>query len=456
VTVCRDSARTIAVLGDILDPGCPTATNEAIVRQLVAQSREDSIFEILQQYSGRYVVVVSDTDADTTLVIPDALCHRRVQFTDDSGVITSSPKLFLTAFNLERDTDSDVAAFIDTDRFWANEAAWPGKQTVDQRLTRLLPNHHLDVSDESAAVHRRPLYQPPVSSWEDVLERVGNTLAGTIAAVSERYDDVRIGLSAGWDSRTLLAASIETDATMFSELTDIGLDHPDIRVPSALAERFDLDYRIVRPCLLTDEFVAAMEANYCNPRLTAGERIIQHHWYDGDPTKTAVMGGNGSEILRAYYPVPLSTATPTLLADLYNYRGSAFARDAFAEWLTDAEPYAERTDINIFDLFYWEQRMGNWGSRRAYEGDIAANEIWPFNNYNLILAGLSIPRNERNGPDYPFYSNLVEMLRPEALAEPVNPDDSSRKQRVKARLKQAAHRDPWLYRALRYYRAART
>ena len=92
-----------------------------------------------------------------------------------------------------------------------------------------------------------------------------------------------------------------------------------------------------------------------------------------------------------------------------------------------------------FDLFYWEQRMGNWGARAPYERDIALTEISPFNNYDLLLSGLSVPRNKRKSPDYAFFKDVLTETRPEMLEYPINPDPvKTLIEKIKKRLKDVA------------------
>ena len=462
VTVQHAEATTVAILGDVFDPQHPTATNADIAARLCRQETPQTALAALQRYSGRFVAII--TAADNTVVIPDAGCLRRVLFTDDTSVITSSLKLFLDAFDLDRQGDPAAERFATSDQFWENGATWPGNQTLDRRLTRLLPNHYIDLESscqetENSGATRRPLRRPPVSTRSEVIDLIGETLVGTLAAVAERYSDMRFALTAGMDSRLLLAAAegVEDRASFYTNINraDDDLAAPERTIPLALAKALNLNYRIVQPRELTDEFKSALRENYCNPRFTENIRSVQHRYYNGDWSATIDVRGHVTEIIRAFYSTPLSEASPDLLADLYGYREDDFVRGEFAKWLQEAEPYAEQTGINIFDLFYWEQRVGNWVSRSAYERDIAGRTAFPFNNYDFLLAGLSVPRSERKGPDYPFFRELIETLRPELLEYPINPTTKSRQQRVRQGLKQAADEDPRLYRAKRFYRSLR-
>ncbi|EMA52068.1 hypothetical protein [Halococcus salifodinae] len=455
VVVVQSRSETVALLGEIFDPHDPSKTNEEIIRQVMKRPEHESIFEILQQYSGRYIIIAEQ--ASQIVVVPDATCLRRVLFTENATTITSSPKLFHELLGIEQIMDPAVKSFVNSDLFLENDAAWPGTQTVDQRLSRLLPNHYLDANEGSA--QRRPLYPPQPSDRQAVMEGLIDSLSGCLIAIAERYDDVRFPLTAGWDSRILLAAAdaIEDQVLFYTFATKVGLNHPDVRIPFAITDQLDVDYQIIQPRELTEEFVTAMQDSYYNPRFPTKMRHVQHRYYNANRQTSAAVVGRVAEILRVFYSPPLLEASPHLLADLYGYPQSDFAHSEFAEWLKSAEPYAERCDINIFDLFYWEQRMGNWGSRHTYENDIASHQFAPFNNYNLLLSGLSIPRNERKGPDYTFFEDIVEMTRPELLSHPVNPDSKSTwRGTLKNKLRRIINDDPRLYRAKSRYKQARS
>jgi hypothetical protein len=101
-----------------------------------------------------------------------------------------------------------------------------------------------------------------------------------------------------------------------------------------------------------------------------------------------------------------------------------YAREAIDLWFVGAESFCRDYNIPILDLFYWEQRMGHWGSQYPQEQDIAIEELSPFNNRNLLLSLLRVPSSERASPDYSFFRKLIGELWPEALAEPINPGNA--------------------------------
>jgi hypothetical protein len=77
--------------------------------------------------------------------------------------------------------------------------------------------------------------------------------------------------------------------------------------------------------------------------------------------------------------------------------------------------------LNIFDMLYLEQRLGNWGALYPAEQDIAIEELSPYNCRLLIETLLSSPRELRAAPDYPLFSKLMHKMWPEVMSLPINP-----------------------------------
>lgn len=448
VTIEHDDSAVAAILGDIFDPTAPSASNSDIMVTLLSCDGPDELFERLQGYSGRYIVLYNDTDFKA--LISDAGCLRRVLFTDDTTTITSSPQLFLESFGLDHEMGAEVARFVESGRLENNDYAWVGTQTIDRRLTSLSPNHYLDLN--ASTPRRRPLSPTGITNRQSAVEFVAETLAGGLAAIRYRYD-ICFPLTAGWDSRLLLATTeIDDSISFFTFLTNIPPSHPDVYISYQLAECLDIPYKTIRPRTFQQDFVERIREDYVNPRMNNKVRNIQYH-YENASEGTAVLTGNVGEIIRAYYETP-GDITPRRLSELYHYPNSEFARSELAAWLEDARPYANRTGIDLLDLFYWEQRIGNWGSRWPYEQDIAIREFTPFNHYNLLLCGLSIPREERGPSNSVFFEEVVAHSRPALNDFPINPP-ASMKERLKNDLKTAARDSQafyWLKTAYEKYR----
>jgi len=159
------------------------------------------------------------------------------------------------------------------------------------------------------------------------------------------------------------------------------------------------------------------------PRILPKTANIQYHYYNSDKPGTINVNGNGGEIARCYYGYTNRKITLEMLLLFSGYPSSIeFVRQELDCWFVDASQFAEEHKIPLLDLFYWEQRMGNWGALYPFEQDIAIEEISPFNNKSLLYALLRVKASKRRSPDYKFIRKLIQNLWPDTLSEPINPD----------------------------------
>ena len=97
------------------------------------------------------------------------------------------------------------------------------------------------------------------------------------------------------------------------------------------------------------------------------------------------------------------------------------ASSEFEKWLNEIKTITSKFGINILDLFYWEQRIGNWCANFGAELDIAIERFYPFNCRKLLEILLSINKKYRKYPDYTLYKELIKQLWSDTLKEPINP-----------------------------------
>jgi len=101
------------------------------------------------------------------------------------------------------------------------------------------------------------------------------------------------------------------------------------------------------------------------------------------------------------------------------------------KWYPEAKKYADDHKIPLLDLFYWEQRMGNWGALWSFEQDIAVEGVEPFNNRSLLTSLIEIGPEKRSSPNYTYLRKLIQYLWEDALSEPINPGGNYFKKVIK-------------------------
>jgi len=246
--------------------------------------------------------------------------------------------------------------------------------------------------------------------------------------LTNRYQ-VSLALTAGVDSRVLLAASrhVSNDIDYFVyRQSTFSEDHPDIWVPKRIAKEIGIRFVVKTPSYhIPGWFVSLLSQNVTSARVLSKTCSIYDKLVSGD-TKVNI-NGNASEICRNFFDkyckVDIKDVSTTELAArlLGQEPIPSFAMREIDEWRSKLGNSSSDEGLNILDLLYWEQRLGNWGAQYPAEQDIAVEEISPFNCRQLIQILSASSRHLRAAPDYPLYRALIEEMWPEALVFPINP-----------------------------------
>lgn len=121
----------------------------------------------------------------------------------------------------------------------------------------MLPNHYLNLK---TGLCKRYWPNKPFQnlSLEEGLEKSSNILKALMKSASNRFD-LTVGLTAGLDSRLVLAASKEiSNKLSYTSLRQIDKpdNYPDIIIPSTLLSKLGLKHDIVKSSLIiNDEFI---------------------------------------------------------------------------------------------------------------------------------------------------------------------------------------------------------
>lgn len=424
ISIAKHISAEILLIGDILNPLNPNEENSGIINNLaVTCTTQELFFKEIQILSGRYVLIYKNESS--FLAVGDTCCLRQLYYGHLSHctILTSSPRMFLEYFGLDLQLNQLKKDFINSAQYKKKESAWVGNKSIDDRLQKLLPNHYLDLI--KMEVRRMPLYPlQNLTSEGSILDVSSSILKGTFAALSKRYELIQ-PLTAGWDTRTLLAASREfKDKIQFYVFSgERNSVSSDVWVAKNLAGKLGLNFKVIKPDILNHEFLKEYNKEHVMPRILPKTANIQYHYYNSDKPGIINVNGNGGEIARCYYGYTNRKITFEMLLLFSGYPSSIeFVRQELDCWFIDANQFAEEHKIPLLDLFYWEQRMCNWGALYPFEQDIAIEEISPFNNKSLLYALLRVKASKRRSPDYKFIRKLIQNLWPDTLSEPINPD----------------------------------
>lgn len=420
--------KSITLLGFILDPYNPNATNSDIIDNLIYKLDNcDDFHKHIFDYGGRWILIVSD--GAKIIILNDAAGLRQIYYAQSPpGSIWCASQAGLLAEVLHFGIDKEAFEFMKLREIDANYDDckvywWPGNRSLYKEIKILLPNHSLDINTGSQ--HR---YWPSEDlnkiSIQEAVNRTSIMLCGLMRSAHNRYK-LTLAMTAGWDSRLMLALSKDyvDDLYIFTlNYPGIPLNDKDLLIPEKLLNKLGVKHNIIKfPDHVNDDFkkICKNNSSSANSAFCADVQAM----YDYLPENRMCITGDVAEVVKCYYRLPELQGRNISghdLAGLTNMGMHPYAIKAYDEWLSGVKLY----NIDLLDLFSWEQVGGRWQSLNQAEYDIVQESFSPYNCRSLLSTILSIDEKFRRPPVHTFHKKLIGKLWKKVLTEPINPPDS--------------------------------
>ncbi len=419
-----DGAKSIALLGFMLDPYDPTCSDGDILDRLLHELTTcDQFLPHTDNIGGRWALVVDD--GSQLVLFHDPLGQRQVFYTDIHLIedlwCASQPGNIADLLGLHM--DKDAVSFVDSCKRSGIEEYWfPADTSPFQEIRRLLPNHYLDLG--TGKMHR---YWPSKAldriGLDAAVERTSKILRGLLAGAARRFS-LQLDLTAGLDTRIVLAASreIRDDVTYMTLKTRrMSEDFADLTVAAKLASKLCLRHDIVvSASVVNPSFLDIFKRNVTlahDVYVPDAQAILEHYRL----TKVCVTG-TASEVGKFEYTFGKlgdRRTTPQELSRLAEMGTHPFSVKAFRGWLWGL---GELYGLDLFRLFYWENRCANWLAMTQQEFDIAyLDTLSPFNCREVLTMVFALNEECRKSPEFVFYRQLIYSMWPDALTVPINP-----------------------------------
>ena len=419
--------KSLTLLGFILDPDNPQASDSEIINILIHQLANcDDFLKETYKFGGRWILIVND--GKEIRLFNDATGLRQNFYTDTRYTkdiwCASQPGIIAETLKLEM--DPKAIEFINSCEFSnKKEPNWPFESSPYREIKHMLPNHWVNL--ETGICER---YWPdkalPELSLKEAVKKISADLQGLMKAASNRFDLV-LAITSGWDSRVVLASSkdIINKIYSFETVQQNGMpdSHPDLTIPSALLSKFGLKHDIIKSsCNLNGDFIKIFKKSVTLAHdvwAPDAQAILDYY----SRNKVAVVG-SVSEHGRCHYFNSLrkhreKKLTSHELAMLYYGGKNQYVIDFNQKWLLGLK---EIYNFDIPELFLWEQGHGNWLAVCQLEFGMVWKEIFtPFNCRRLIINMLSVDERYRRPPKHKLHKQLILNLWPEVLLEPINP-----------------------------------
>jgi len=424
VTQASHAGGSITLLGFLIDPDAPDRSEQDTLEQLIKKARTlANVAEGINGLSGRFVLIVALPDA--LAVFHDAVALRQVNYCrDKQGRLWCASQPDALADQLGFKFDTEVLDFKALPGFKGKTEFWLlHNRTPYREVLNLLPNHYLDLETGQAV-----RYWPTPGCIRQLTIKESNDLCApllvnSIRAASHRFD-LRMGVSAGIDSRKTLAAtrSFSDKICYFSHgTTETTLDISDVSVPARLLPKLGLKHHALPLLPMPEDFKKLFDASCIWAREKKGKNaytVLKNFGPDA-----TVLNSNISEVAQCIYWLPKSKLSGEGLALLCGL-AHPFAIREFDLWLQGAKPACDAARMDVLALFFLEQRMGRWATAAFSEYDIAHETFNPYNNRRLHCLMLGVDKKYRRDRKWTVSLEHIKSMWPEVLAEPINPQDS--------------------------------
>jgi hypothetical protein len=397
--------------------------SRSVIEEL-AESSEQQLHERLRTLSGRFALIVERNGH--LRVYHDGFGARSIYYLGGGAhAFGTHIELLAAAYNLRK--DENALAILRAPESLSRVVQYgPGDATLYAGLNGLPPNHFLDVAARRI-VRYWPMTRRSNTTFEQLLLEIDAYHARLARFLSTK--EIVLGVTGGVDSRVNIAALQAKGAHLTGCTWHDGV----------LLSRKELPIvrKVVKAARITNVPIAVPPDDTCSTAALASfnagrspaESITapMAEVYGSNPTAVFVRG-YGGEIMRGFYNVsrnPMRDASPPELMRLY---GSGIKRrPVSAEYERRCLPFFERwaeiTDIegttklgyDPNDIFYWEHRMGMWGSSMLNELDPAMNNLVGLNSRALYETSFGLPDHERLTKE--LFMKIVSRYNPE-LAQP--------------------------------------
>lgn len=372
--------------------------------------------DLTSDWCGRWILIV-----DNKLHIDPAGmlgCYYSLQ--NDTSVISSSLALLNELYSFKQDSD-----FRDIKH--GNAMNWfPPPLTKFIGLRKLLVGESFCLDKGSIEQVGRKENNFKRLSSDEVYKELADRLATIVCNISTKYgDEVYLPLTAGFDSRTILAALLERNVSFSAFLFEHdGISNADKNIPPILSKKFNFPFFFSKRINEFDQekYNEYME-NSSGQAADAGILFHSHGQYEPLENQSTnknkiILRGGVWEVGRNFYPTisNLLSKEEDIVANLKGLfpilKESILHEKSIRLWVQHTQ--ATHSSLNLRDRFYLEQRVSGWLAALEQASDLTGfDRIHPANCKDIInLLSLSVLNPQ---------PHIIEKLKPELLKTPFNP-----------------------------------
>jgi hypothetical protein len=423
------SGVAVAAVGFILNPANPDQSGLEVLENFARDVRSVAdAAGFLHGLTGRYALFA--LIRGQYYIFHDPCGLRSVFYKEDeSGFFAgSSTEILKLATSLAQ--GEKYATYFSSKYVRDDIEHWiPSGCSLYDDVSHLVPNHYLAIGG-TGQVRYWPTQPLAPLNVEAAAESAAKTFESSLAAAARRFP-LAVPMTAGWDSRLILASSKRIAARIFFytlQYRSLTRNSDDITIPRKLLRRLGYKHHVL-DCRIdaAPDFMQAYEQNTLPSHFNDWGKIA-YGLLKSYPQDHVCLKGNCSEIARCFY-YPKGTHETInhysqLVALERGWHELPFINRRIEQWMQSAAPLAQSCNIDILDLFYWEHRMGSWQAQSQLEWDVAQEAFTPFNNRALLQSMLATPAAMRSAPAYELYQKIIDRNWPKVMLFPINPPEA--------------------------------
>lgn len=409
----------LILLGDIFYFTLAIKSNKEILERLISLSFHD-ICKELDNYTGRFILIY--LKGDEIKLVHDCIASRKIYYAiiDNQAWIASQPFLLARLLKLSETKIESKKKYYSSDDFLKLSKSNIANTTLFDEIFHLLPNFYFDLNLKKQ-IRYFPSEKIEHLSFEETAKKIAEVIKGYLENISCRYD-IMLPVTAGKDSRMLLAATKEIKDKVYyyiNRTPKMNSSNNDILIPSKLFKKLGLKFHILDIDMPIENFFIEI-IRETNPHSEDKYFPIIYNYFQNFSDRINLPGNVAFE---AYYKAlyPNLKITPLALAEIRGVQQYEFAVQCYSNWLGEISKLSESFGYETLNFFYWEERMGNWGTKTQIDKDIAQEEVNPFNSRLLTKLFLSLDYWLLSPPSFKIQKEVVNILWPEVLAFPINP-----------------------------------
>lgn len=382
----------------------------------------DEFLDEIDYLCGNHIIIRETTDA-VILMNDNAAAMKAFYLLNETGsaeAVASDPATLKLFYELKIDRSKEALEFYNSDFFKKNKIRL-GDKTQFKNVYQVLPNHYLNIS-ESKIYRFFPRSPKQELSIEESISNVQFYTQNVIKAASRKYN-LKCGLTAGWDSRLVLA-STKNEQKEVSYYTFRGSrqkkQQKDIEIATRISENLGLTYEVIDASNPpTDIEIKKISENYSIIPLSKF-KIVCNGFESFDKEKDIALLGVISEIAKNYYE-SVNVKDGDSLARAAHFERFQYVVEHQQKKFDELKPICDKYGYDLRDIAHWEQDITNFAAQGIQYNSYALRTISPFNSREIIKTLLATPRNLRDKHRHSYYKKYLGVVWPELNSFPINP-----------------------------------